>query len=317
MQAYLIRRLLYMIPTLLFVTIVIFFIIRLIPGNVVDLMVIEQQGTTDMQRDEIERKLGLDKPVYVQYYHWMSGVLLRGDLGKSLWSERPVLQEILYRFPVTLELAAFALLISLIIALPVGIFSAVRQNTAGDYIARSAAIACIAVPSLWIGTMIMVFPAILWGWLPPLEYVHFSDDPLGNLHMIVIPGSLLGMVLSGATMRMTRTMMLEVLNQDYIRTAWAKGLREGTVIARHALKNALIPVITIIGIRIPTLIGGSVVIERIFNLPGLGSLLIDTISGRDYIMLSGINLVVAVIVLFVNLIVDLAYAFLDPRVQYK
>jgi len=280
-------------------------------------MVIEQQGVTDIERDELERKLGLDQPIHVQYGRWISGIVLHADFGKSLWSGRPVLDVIFNRFPVTFELAAFALLISLIIALPVGIYSAVRQNTIGDYIARSAAIACIAVPSLWIGTMIMVFPAIWWDWLPPLEYIHFFKDPLGNLGMIIIPGSLLGMVLSGSTMRMTRTMMLEVLKQDYIRTAWSKGLREGIVISRHALKNALIPIITIIGIRIPTLIGGSVVIERIFNLPGLGSLLVDTISDRDYIMLSGINLVVATIILFVNLAVDLAYAYLDPRVQYK
>lgn len=317
MQAYIIRRLLYMIPTWLFVTVVIFFFIRLIPGDIVDLMVIEQQGTTDIERDELERKLGLDKPLHVQYLRWISGIFLHGDLGKSLWTERPVLDEVLHKFPVTFELAVFALVISLIIALPVGIFSAIRQNTVGDYIARSVAIACIALPSFWLGTMIMVFPSIWWGWLPPLEFIPFLEDPLGNLGMIIIPGSILGMFLSGTTMRMTRTMMLEVLKQDYIRTAWSKGLLERTVISRHALKNALIPVITIIGIRVPILIGGSVVIERIFNLPGIGWLLIDTIRNRDYIMLSGINFFVAILVLLVNLVVDLTYAYLDPRVQYK
>jgi peptide/nickel transport system permease protein len=209
-----------------------------------------------------------------------------------------------------------ALLTSLFIALPIGIYSAIRQNTLGDYFARSVAIASIALPSFWIGTMIMVFPSIWWGWTPPMKYVPFFKDPSENLQMFFIPGLILGMFLSGTTMRMTRTMMLEVLRQDYIRTAWSKGLKERVIVVRHALKSALIPVVTIVGLRLPILIGGSIILERIFVLPGVGWLLVDVINSRDYTVLQGLNLFIAMFVLVINLVVDLTYAYLDPRIHY-
>jgi len=306
------------IPTVLLVTIIVFFFLRLVPGDVIDLMVLEHETVEDAEvlRAQIAEKLGLNDPVHVQYVNWVGGIF-RGDLGRSLWTDRPVTQEIINRLPISFELGFLALLTALIIALPIGIYSAIRQDTYGDYVARSFAIASIALPSFWLATIVMVFPSIWWGWSPPMQLITFTEDPWGNLRMFIIPSFIMGMVLSGTTMRMTRTMMLEVLRQDYIRTAWSKGLRERTIVLRHALKNALIPVVTIIGLQMPIIIGGSVVLERIFNLPGIGWLLIDVINSRDYTVLSSVNLVMALFVLMINLLVDLAYSYLDPRVQYR
>jgi peptide/nickel transport system permease protein len=242
---------------------------------------------------------------------------LQGNLGNSLWTQTPVLDEIIRRFPVSFELGLLALISSLIVAMPIGIYSAIRQDTAGDYLARSFSITLIALPAFWIGTLVIVLPSIWWHWAPPLEYVPFPENPIRNLEQFILPALVLGMGLSGITMRMTRTMMLEVLRQDYVRTAWSKGLQEKTVVMRHALKNALIPVVTIIGLQLPILIGGSVILEQIFALPGIGRLLIDVINKRDYAMLSGLNLVMAVMVMLINLLVDLTYAYLDPRVHYR
>jgi peptide/nickel transport system permease protein len=317
MQAYILRRLLLIIPTLFLVTLIIFFLARLIPGDVVDLMLSQQQVTKEaLTRAQLEHELGLDVPVLTEYGRWVSGVF-QGDLGMSLWKRTPVAEDIIHRFPISFELGLIGIVTGLLIAVPIGIFSAVRQDTVGDFLARCAAIACIAIPSFWLGTMIMVFPSIWWGWSPPIDYFSFFDNPGQNLQMFVIPGVILGMGLSGITMRMTRTMMLEVLRQDYIRTAWSKGLRERSIIFRHVLKNALIPVITIIGLQFPIFIGGSVVLEQIFCIPGIGRLLVEAISSRDYSIISGINLFMAAIVLLINLAVDIAYAYLDPRVHYR
>lgn len=316
MGSYIFKRLLLIIPTLLVVTLLIFLLIRTIPGDVVTMIVAEQQFASGVTVDAIRHELGLDVPAHIQYFRWLSSVL-RGNLGNSLLTQRPVSEDIIPRIPVSAELGALAIIIALLIALPFGIYSAIRQDTAGDYISRSIAISFIALPSFWVGTLIMVYPAIWWNWSPSMQYISFADDPAGNLRMFILPAAILGMSLSGTTMRITRTMMLEVLRQDYIRTAWSKGLREREVVIRHALKSALIPVITIIGVQIPLLVGGSVVLEQIFNLPGIGRLLIDTLSRRDYTMLSGINLIMAFFVLVMNLLVDTAYAYLDPRVKYR
>jgi len=316
MRTYVIRRLLLIIPTLFVATLIIFFMLRLIPGDVIDQMVGEHGAVTGMDRAAVERALGLDRPVHVQYAKWISGIV-RGDLGNSLWKQTPVTREILARLPVTLELGILAIIVALIIALPIGVYSAIRQDTAGDYIGRSFSILCLAVPGFWLGTMVMVFPPLWWGWSPPIMLIPFGEDPLGNLGQFIIPAVLMGLAMSGTTMRMTRSMMLEVLRQDYIRTAWAKGLRERLVVTRHALKNALIPVVTIIGFMMPVLIGGAVIMEQIFALPGIGRLMIDAINQRDYPIVSGVMLFTATWVLFINLAVDLSYAFLDPRVQYK
>jgi len=316
MSIYVIRRLLLVIPTLFLVTIIVFFAFRLVPSNVIDMMVDEQYFSSGMDRLAIERALGLDAPAHVQYGRWVWGIM-RGDFGKSLWSGTSVAEEILPRFPVTFELGILAIIIGILISIPIGTYSAVRQNTVGDYIARSFAILAMAMPGFWLGTMVIVFPSIWWGWTPSVEYIPFSQDPIGNLGMLIIPASILALGLSGMVMRMMRTMVLEVLRQDYIRTAWSKGLKERLVITRHALRNALIPVVTLIGLQLPIVIAGSVIIEQIFCLPGMGRLLVESLNNRDFIVVCGVVVLVATWVLVANLIVDLSYAYLDPRVHYK
>ncbi|MEM7016466.1 MAG: ABC transporter permease [Pseudomonadota bacterium] len=320
MGSYIARRLLYMIPTLLVVTIIIFGLVRMVPGDVIDQMVSEMAaqpgagGTID--REAIEKRLGLDVPVYVQYGRWLFGIV-QGDLGDSFSGFGTVSEKILERLPVTFELGVLSILIGLLIAIPIGIYSAVRQNSIGDYVGRTTAIAFMSVPNFWVGTMVMIWPAVLFRWSPPMEVIPFWQNPVANLSMFIIPSIVLGMALSGSTMRMTRTMMLEVLRQDYIRTAWAKGLREKTVVIRHATKNALIPVVTWVGFQIPLVVGGAVVIETIFGLPGMGRLMVDALGERDYPVVTGIALIIAVFVVFVNLIVDLTYAWLDPRIRHE
>jgi peptide/nickel transport system permease protein len=275
----------------------------------------EAQNITATE-DLIKHQLGLDVPVYVQYGRWLAGVL-RGDLGHSLWSGRSIGKDLLQRLPVSIELGILAIIVALLVAFPVGILSAIRQDTKTDYITRGIAIIFISVPAFWIGTMIMVYPAKYLSWMPPVVYLPFLQDPLYNFKQFIIPALLLGMAMSGTTMRMTRTMMLEVLRQDYIRTAWAKGLKERLVISRHALKNALIPVITIIGLQLPILVGGSIIIESIFGLPGMGRYFIYALTQRDYPIVSAINLIAAAFVMLCNLGVDVVYGYLDPRVQYR
>ena len=326
MRTYIIRRLLLIIPTLFLASLIVFFIVRLIPGDVVNIMTAQMHRLTGMTRPAIEKALGLDMPAYIQYGRWM-GVLrqadgslngiFQGDLGNSLWSHTPVVDEILTRWPVTLELGFLGLIVAQMIALPIGIFSALRQDTGGDYIARSFAIFCIAVPGFWLGTMIIVFPSIWWGYMPSIKLVSFIEDPIANLRMFIVPAIVLGMAMAGVTMRMTRTMMLEVLRQDYIRTAWAKGLKERVVVIRHALKNALIPVVTIVGLYMSVMIGGTVIIENIFCLPGMGRMMVDATTQRDYPVVSGVLLFYGVGMMLINLFIDLTYAFLDPRVHYK
>ena len=217
----------------------------------------------------------------------------------------------------TIQLGVTALVIGLLIALPVGIYSAIRQDTVSDYLGRTVAIIGLATPNFWLALMVMLYPAIWWGWSPPMRLIRFSDDPLGNLGMFLIPSVILGTAMAAATMRLTRTMMLEVLRQDYIRTAWSKGLKEKAVVLRHAVKNAIIPVVTLVGLQLPILVGGSVIMENIFNLPGLGRLMLNALENRDYPVVSGINLLFGTIVVAGNLLIDLAYAFLDPRIRYE
>ena len=320
MGNYLARRLLYMIPTLLVVTIIIFGLVRMVPGDIIDQMVAEmasQPGASgEIDRAAIEKQLGLDVPVYVQYVRWLGGVV-QGDLGESFKGFETVTEKIGSRLPVTFELGLLAMVVSLLIAIPVGVYSAIRQNSIGDFVGRTTAIAFMSVPNFWVGTMIMIYPAVWFRWSPPMEVIRFSDDPIGNLGMFFIPSVVLGMALAGSTMRMTRTMMLEVLRQDFIRTAWSKGLRERIVVMRHATRNALIPVVTWVGFQLPLLVGGAVVIETIFGLPGMGRLLVDALGERDYPVVTGIALIVAVFVVLVNLLVDLTYGWLDPRVRHE
>jgi peptide/nickel transport system permease protein len=227
-----------------------------------------------------------------------------------------VSEDIVPRIPVSVELSLMALIISLLIGVPIGTYSAIRQDTSGDYIGRTAATLAICLPSFWLGIMVMVYPSIWWNWTPPMEYISFAKDPARNLLQFIIPATILGMFMAGTVTRMTRSMMLEVLRQGYIRTAWAKGLMERVVIMRHALKNSLIPVISLVSVMIPSLIGGTVVLESIFNLPGFGSYLLTSIGHRDYVGLAGLNVFIALFIMLVNLIFDLSYAYLDPRIKY-
>ncbi len=317
MSAYILRRLLALLPTLLFASLIVFVIVRMVPGDVVDLMLSQNDISADTKsREDLIRVLGLDQPMWFQYVHWIGNIVLHGDLGQSLWQGEPVLKMVLARMPATFSLGVLAMFVALSVALPVGVLSAIRQDTAADYVARSFSILMLAVPSFWMGTMIMVFPSVWWGWSPEVRYVPFLEDPLQHLSNMLVPAIILGMALSAITMRMTRTMMLEVLRQDYIRTAWAKGLNERLVILRHALRNALIPVVTLIGLQAPLLIGGAVVIEQIFTLPGMGLLLLDAVNQRDYPVITGVFLVVGVAVMLINLLVDLSYGLFDPKVRH-
>ena len=273
----------------------------------------------------MEARLGLDKPWYIQYFAWL-GDAARGDFGESLRTGRSIGTELRDRFPVTLELTTLALLVSLIISLPIGVLSAVRQDSLLDYIARSTAIGALAIPVFWAATLVIVLPSVWWNVAPPIAYKDLWVDPWENLKIMLFPygkfvpvgpAVILGVGLSGTVLRLTRAQMLEVLRQDYIRTAWAKGLRERTVIIRHALKNALIPVVTVIGLQFPFLIGGAVIVESIFNIPGVGRYLLAAIQGLDYTVVQSVVLIIAVAVVVSNLIVDLMYAYLDPRIRYS
>ena len=318
MQAYIARRLLALIPTLFFASLIVFVTVRLIPGSVIDLMLSQNDiSAGKASREQLISALGLDKPMWEQYGRWMGGILLRGDFGQSLWQNTPVAELLQARLPVTFQLGFMALLVALTVAIPIGAYSAIRQDTAGDYVGRSFSILMLAVPSFWMGTMVMVFPSIWWGWSPEVKFIPFRQDPLHNLSQMILPAIILGTSLSAVTMRLTRTMMLEVLRQDYIRTAWAKGLSENLVVSRHALRNALIPVVTLIGLQAPLLIGGAVIMEQIFVIPGMGLLLLDAVYQRDYPIITGVFLIVGVAVMVINLLVDLSYGLLDPKVRYR
>ena len=322
MRAYIAKRVLLFIPTLFVVTILVFLAVRLIPGSAIDLMLAgvggEQAVGTDFEitAEALRHKIGLDVPIHIQYGRWV-GAAIQGDFGKSVWTGIPVMKLIVHRLSVSFELGLIAIVVSQLVAFPIGIYSAIRQDTVGDYIARSFAVAMIALPSFWVATMVIVYPSVWWGWMPPIEFIPFSQDPLANLGQFIIPAVLLGMFMSGSTMRMIRSMMLEVLRQNYIRTAWAKGLKEKTVVMRHALKNAFIPVVTIAGGQVLIMVGGAVIIEQIFSLPGIGKLFLEAIEKRDHTMVSGLNLFVTTVALMVILLIDLSYAYLDPRIRYS
>lgn len=315
MKAYIIRRLLLVFPTMFIVSIIVFLTIRIIPGDTIEYMAATRYLTKD-SRDAIRKQLGLDLPAHIQYGRWISGVI-QGDLGRSLLTNLPVTPYILDKLPASLEMGGIAIIFALVLAIPIGIYSGMRPESFTDHILRSISILFICVPSFWLGTIILIYPAIWWNWSPPLFYVTFFEDPLTNLQIVTIPAFILGMWLSGIIMRLTRTMMLEVLRQDYIRTAWSKGLREKVIILKHALKNSMIPVITMIGLQLPVMIGGAIVVEYMFNIPGIGSLVVETLLQRDYTILSGLNLFMAGFVLLSNLLIDISYAWLDPRIQFS
>jgi peptide/nickel transport system permease protein len=313
LRKYALKRLLVAIPSLLIASVIVFSLARLVPGDVVTLMMEENQYAKDL--DEMRAMLGLDRPIHAQYVEWM-GRIARGDLGHSLYTGKPVLRELAWRLPVSLELGAVALFFAVLVGVPIGIVAAVRQDTAQDYVARSGAILGLAVPGFWLGTLVVVLPAIYFGWSPSIQFTRFGDDPWGHVTQFLLPGFLLGIASAASIMRLTRTQLLEVLRQDYVRTAWSKGLAEPRVVLKHGLKNALIPVVTVLGIQIAQILSGTVIFESIFGLPGMGRFLFDAITERDYPVIQGINLVVVATVVFVNLAVDVAYAWLDPRIRY-
>jgi peptide/nickel transport system permease protein len=313
LRRYLARRLLVAVPSLLIASLIVFTLPRLIPGDAVQLMLAETSYAKDI--DELRAKLGLDRPLHVQYVEWV-GRVARGDLGESLWTRRPVAHELAQRLPVTAELALYATIVALVIALPIGVLAAARQDSVSDYVARSLAILGLSVPGFWLATLVIVLPAIWWGWRPVTGFTEFRQDPFGHVAQLLLPAVILGVAAAAALMRLTRGMLLEVLHQDYVRTAWAKGLAERAVLVKHALRNAIIPVVTLLGTQLPQILGGTVVIETIFGLPGVSRFLFDAINQRDYPVIQGVNLIVVSTIVLVNLGVDVLYAVLDPRIRY-
>jgi peptide/nickel transport system permease protein len=315
MTNYVIRRLLLAIPTIVLVMFLTFMMLRLVPGDLVDTMMADRPYATAEDRAALEKQLGLDEPIPTQFVKYMWHVS-RGDLGVSPWTTTPVTTELKHRLPVTGEFGVLAIFIGLCVSLPIGVFSAIRQDTISDYLARSFAILALSVPYFFTATLIIVFGP-KYGWTPPLIYKGWSDGPISHIYYFVTPATLLGFALAGGVMRLTRTMMLEVLRQDYIRTAWAKGLRERSVIFSHAMKNALIPVITIVGLQVGTAVSGTIILETIFNMPGVGRFFVGAILQRDYPSVQGVVLVLATVIVIVNLMIDLSYAWLDPRIRYS
>jgi peptide/nickel transport system permease protein len=312
MRRYVVKRLLVAVPSLIIASLIVFTLPRLIPGDVVQLMLDEKAYGKDLE--DLRAKLGLNRPLHVQYFEWL-GSVARGRLGESLWTRQPVLSELERRLPVTVTLGIFATFVSIAIGVPIGVLAATRQDGALDFFARSVAILGLSVPGFVLAILVTLLPAIWWGWTPP-RFVAFTKDPAGHLLQFVLPALILGVAAAAAIMRLTRGMLLEVLRQDYVRTAAAKGLRGRVVVLKHALKNALIPVITVLGLQVAGIAGGSVIIEWIFGIPGMGQFLVDAIVQRDYPVIQGINLIIVTIIVLTNLSVDLLYAVLDPRIRY-
>ena len=315
MRAYVVKRLLIAGVTLLGMSVLIFVLMRLAPGNITDI-IFESAGYVDeADRKRLEAELGIDKPVAVQYTRWL-GDFVRGELGKSYRYDLPAWQIIRPRLPVTLELAVLALAFSVLLGVPTGVISAIRQDRPLDYVLRVLSLAGLSMPSFWLGMIVILLLVRSLGWIPSMTYVSPFDDLGANLFQFVLPALAVGYRSSALIMRITRSAMLEVLREDYIRTAWAKGQREALVVWRHALKNASLPVITLIGIEFAFLIGGLIVTETVFNLPGVARYLVDAIQVRDYPIVQNLVMLIAVVVVLANLTVDLLYTWLDPRIKY-
>jgi len=314
MRQYVLRRLALAIPTLILVSVIVFSIMRLMPGDVV-LRMVEGHAYAPTV-DALRKELGLDRPAHVQYAEWVSGIVLRGDFGSSYWTRQPIWDEFISRFPVTLELAALTILSSVVIGILVGIVSAVRQDSLSDYLGRTLAILALSVPYFGLAVLVVVLPSIWFKWTPVWTYVPFTSSPLENLKILAVPALVFGVTRAGPIMRIMRSALLEVLRQDYIRTAWSKGLSERAIVLRHALKNAMIPVVSLVGLQMPLYIGGSVIIEAIFRLPGVGLFFFEALTRLDYPVVQSVNLIIAAMVVGLNLLIDLSYAFLDPRIRY-
>lgn len=317
MSTYILRRILLMIPTLLGAVTLIFLLMRLLPGDVALYMLgsAESSEVNQVALQQIRQELGLDQPLIVQYGQWLWGAA-RLDFGNSYWTRQPVIEELKRRYPLTANLALLSLILGILIAIPIGVLSAVRQDTVIDYAARVFVIAGLSIPNFWLSILLILGLVYYFQWLPPLDYAPFWADPWLNLKQLAFPALITGYRLSAVGARMTRSSLLEVLRDDFVRTARAKGLREQVVVFRHALRNALLPVITIIGVELLVLFGGLVVVETVFTIPGIGRFLVDAITHRDYPSIQALVFMFAVFVVVVNLLVDIAYAILDPRIRY-
>ena len=317
MRNFVIQRLAALIPTLLGVSVIVFLVIHLIPGDTITAMIGTQYKLTEVQAASLRAYFGLDKPLWEQYLRWILAAV-RGDLGFSVRSGQSVMAEILRSFPVTLELALFSMVIALTLGLPIGILSAVRRDTPVDLFGRLFALVGLALPNFWLGTLIILVLSVVFGIMPNSgDYVSFTEAPLKNLSQLFFPAITLGFAFTASIMRTTRSAMLEVLRQDYVRTARGKGVLERNVIVTHSLRNALIPLITIIGVEFGYLLGGAVIVENVFALPGIGRLIINGIDQRDYAVVQGTVLFVAVCFVLINLLVDIIYAYSDPRIRYE
>lgn len=318
MRTYIFRRALLIPLTVLGVSFLVSSVFELLPGNVADIILSESGGfNTNLTRSSIEADLGLDKSFVVRWVNWL-GAVAQGDFGEYFRGGRSVGGELEHRLPITLQLAGMALIITLVIAIPIGVLSAIRQDSLVDYVARSIAIFMLAAPSFWLGVMFFVLVGNNAGWLlPPVVYNDVWEDPLLNMKQMWAPAVILAFAGAGSVMRLTRSQMLEVLRQDYVRTAWSKGLTERVVIVRHAMRNAFIPVVSLIGVQINILISGAIVLELIFGLPGLGTMLLDALFTREYLAVQGVLLVVATMIVLSNFLVDIGYTLLDPRIRFS
>jgi peptide/nickel transport system permease protein len=317
MRTYLAKRLLLIVPTMLGVASLVFVIMRVIPGDVALLILGGDSGQIDRaQLAAMHQRLGLDQPMIVQFGHWLAGVL-RFDFGNSLWTGRPVIEELVVRLPLSLELAVLATIVAVLISIPFGILAAMRQDSWLDYLVRVISIGGLAIPSFWCGILVILFLVLYFGWGPPLEFTPPWVDPWANFQQMVWPVLTVGYRYAAVTTRMTRSTLLEVLREDYIRTAWAKGLRERAVVVRHGLKNAMLPVITLIGTEFAFLIGGLVVTETVFTLNGVGRFVVDAVAHRDYPVVQALVFVIAFGFVIVNLLIDMTYAWFDPRIRYR
>jgi peptide/nickel transport system permease protein len=316
MTRYALTRLILVLPTLLAVAVLIFVLVRVVPGDIVELRLVSGGSYVTKAVVEAERaRLGLNKPLWTQFAEWMVGIF-RLDLGRSMWSGEPVAREIGIRLPLSLQLAVMATVIATALALPLGTIAAVQRGRWPDYAVQLFSVAGLSVPSFWLGILIILFLLNVFGYLPPLTFSPLLKDPRANLAQLIWPALAVGYRYSAVATRMTRSALLEVLREDYVRTAWAKGLARGWILRRHALRNAMLPVITVIGLEFAFLIGGLVVTEQVFNLNGIGKLIVDAINQRDYTLIQGLMLLVAAAYILVNVVVDLLYAALDPRLSY-
>jgi peptide/nickel transport system permease protein len=316
MHKYIIRRLLLAIPVLLLASLIVFGLMRVMPGDALTALMAESGNVSERELQKLRKDLGLDRPYYEQYLIWLWQMVSLNP-GYSIFTSEPIPVALKKAIPVTIELALLAMILGLVIAIPLGVLSATRQDKPSDYVGRLVAISGLSLPDFWLGTLVITFAAIWFGWIPPLGYVSVWESPWTNLQQFMLPAAVLGFRLSAATMRMTRSTLLEVLREDYVRTAWAKGLGERVIIYKHALKNALIPVVTIIGGQLGTLLAGTVIVETIFALPGMGRLTVEAILYRDYPIVQTNVMLVAGTLVTLNLLVDLTYAWLDPRIHYR